>query len=159
MSDGEEDTPASPQAPDNAEKASEGKEKPRFTIQKVGGEPVLWHGPVGEGEPKARGNRAIRAYAVDSWRGRLNTINRRVQELMQDMHDMGLECELALLIHSIRKEHDVFMSDYLLKLPDAVLAAKQAMVVIMAEKAKMTAMEALRQACSFIFYINIVCNF
>ena len=147
MSDSEEDPEEPQQALDGVEKrAPETKENLRFNIQRKADGAVLWHGPVGEGAPTARGLKQIKTYATTSWRNRLKTIVRKIRELEQDMHDMELECELALLVHSIKNEPNVFVSDFLKDSTDVVFAAKQAMIVLMAEKAKKTAMAAVQQA-------------
>ena len=134
------------QAPDGVERAPETKENLRFNIQRTADGAVFWHGPVGEGAPTARGLKQIKSYATASWRNRLKTIVRKIRELEQDMHDMELECELALLVHNIKNEPKVFVSDFLKDSTDVVFAAKQAMIVLMAEKAKKTAMAAVQQA-------------
>jgi len=146
MSDSEEGPEVPQQAPDGVERAPETKENLRFNIQRTADGAVLWHGPVGEGAPTARGLKQIKSYATASWRNRLKTIVRKIRELEQDMHDMELECELALLVHNIKNEPKVFVSDFLKDSTDVVFAAKQAMIVLMAEKAKKTAMGAVQQA-------------
>ena len=123
----------------------------KYFIDKDGSEPVLMS-RRGEAaaEQVAVGVTAIRKKALRMWRGRMKTMQRKMRWLQEDMHNIGIECELSLLFKPPRGKIGAFLSDFVAGDCRVVKAAGDFMRVVMGTKLSVNASKELVQVCALI---------